>query len=63
MERFTFEHHKDQSIFLPMCDAIAIVGLGYKVPTYDELQGQILQAENNDINTTLEELKKSWEST
>jgi hypothetical protein len=31
--------------------------------TYEELQGPILQAEKNDINTRLEDLKKSWEAT
>ena len=46
-----------------MCDAIAVVGPGYKAPTYEELRGPILQEEKNDINVRLEELKKSWEST
>ena len=46
-----------------MCDAIIVVGPGYKAPTYEELRGPILQEEKNDINVRLEELKKSWEST
>jgi hypothetical protein len=32
-------------------------------PTYEELQGPILQTEKNDSNTRLEDLKKSWEAT
>ena len=44
-----------------MCDAIAIVGPGYKCPTYEEIRGPILQAEKKDINTRLEEFKQSWE--
>ena len=47
----------------PMCDAIAVVGPGYKSPTYVELRGAILQEKKNDINVRLDELKKSWEST
>lgn len=63
LEGFNFENHKDQYIFQPKCDDIIVVGLGYKFPTYKELRVPILQAEKNDINTRLEELKKSWEST
>ena len=45
-----------------MCDAIAVVGPGYKSATFEELQGPILQAEK-DISSRLEEFKKSWETT
>eukprot|EP00253_Pinus_taeda_P012325 PITA_12325 len=46
-----------------MCDAIVVVGPGYKSATYEELQGPILQAEKQDINSRLAELKKTWEVT
>jgi hypothetical protein len=45
-----------------MCDAITIVDPRYKCHTYEELQGTILQEEKNDINTRLEDLKKSREA-
>ena len=47
----------------PMCDVIAIVDLGYKSATYEELWGPILQAQKQDINSRLAELKKTWEVT
>eukprot|EP00253_Pinus_taeda_P014474 PITA_14474 len=46
-----------------MCDTIAVVGPGYKSATYEELRGPILQAEKQDINSRLAELKKTWEVT
>ena len=46
-----------------MCDAIVVVGRGYKSATYEELWGPILQAEKQDINSRLAELKKTWEAT
>ena len=45
-----------------MCDAIVVVGPGYKSATY-ELQGPIVQAEKQDIKSRLAELKKTWEVT
>jgi hypothetical protein len=45
-----------------MCDAIAVVGLGFKAPSYEELRGPILQAKKKDINARLGEFKESWES-
>eukprot|EP00253_Pinus_taeda_P004556 PITA_04556 len=47
----------------PMCDAIAVVGRGYKSATYEELRGPILQAEKHGIKSRLAELKKTWEVT
>eukprot|EP00253_Pinus_taeda_P007232 PITA_07232 len=44
-----------------MCDIIVVVGLGYKSATYEDLRGPILQAEKQDINSRLDELKKTWE--
>jgi hypothetical protein len=44
-----------------MFDVVAIVGPGYKAPTYDELKGLILQNEKVDCTHRLEEHKESWE--
>ena len=46
-----------------MCDAIAVVGPGYKSVNFEELQGPILQAGKKDIDSRLEEFKNSWETT
>jgi len=54
---------KTNPFWQPMCDAIAVVGPGYKSATYEELQGPILQAEKQDINSRLAESKKTWEVT
>eukprot|EP00253_Pinus_taeda_P032135 PITA_32135 len=54
---------KANPFWQPMCDAIAIVGPGYKSATYEELPGPILQAKKQDINSGLVELKKTWEFT
>ena len=43
-----------------MFNTVAIVGPGFKAPTYEELQGLIVQVGKDDINTRLEELRKSW---
>jgi hypothetical protein len=52
---------KNNPFWQPMCDAIVVVGPGYKSATYEELRGPILQAEKEDINSRLAELKQSWE--
>jgi hypothetical protein len=44
-----------------MCDAIVVVGPGYKILTFEELRGPILQEEKKDINSRLVEFKKSLE--
>ena len=54
---------KTNPFWQPMCDAIAVVGPGYKSATYEELRGPILQAEKEDINSRLAELKQTWEVT
>jgi hypothetical protein len=33
---------KNNTFWQPMCDAIAVVGPGYKIPTFEELRGPIL---------------------
>lgn len=52
---------KNNPFCQPMGDVIAIVSLGCKKATYEELWGAILQAENQDINSRLVELKQTWE--
>eukprot|EP00253_Pinus_taeda_P001725 PITA_01725 len=54
---------KTNTCWQPMCDAIVVVGPEYKSATYEELRGPILQAEKQDINSRLAELKKTWEAT
>jgi hypothetical protein len=53
---------RNNPFWQPMCDAIAVVGPGFKAPSYEELRGPILQAEKKDINARLGEFKESWES-
>eukprot|EP00253_Pinus_taeda_P014538 PITA_14538 len=52
---------KTNPFWQPMCDVIVVLGPGYKSDIYEELQGPILQAEKQDINSRLMELKKTWE--
>ena len=40
-----------------MFEAVAIVGSGYKPPTYEELRGPILDDEKVDCTSRLEELR------
>jgi hypothetical protein len=42
---------KNNPFWQSMCDAIVVVGPGYKIPTFEELQGPILQEEKKDINS------------
>jgi hypothetical protein len=49
--------------YVSMFEAIAIVGPGYKPPTYEELRGHILQNEKVDCTKRLQELRDSWEFT
>ena len=48
---------RNNPFWQPMCDAIAIVGPGYRSATYEELRGPLLQREKKDINSRLTELK------
>jgi hypothetical protein len=52
---------KNNPFCQPMCDAIVVVGPRYKSPTFEELQGPILQEEKKDINSRLAKFKQSWE--
>jgi hypothetical protein len=46
-----------------MFEVIAIVGLGYKGSSYEELRRPILQGENTDCTHRLDELRESWDIT
>jgi hypothetical protein len=48
---------KSNTLFESMFDIVTVVG------PYEELQGPILHVENDDINTRLEDQRKSWEAT
>eukprot|EP00253_Pinus_taeda_P034849 PITA_34849 len=47
----------------PAIDAIATIGPGYKIPSYDDFRGQILQNEKVDRTKRLEEFRASWAQT
>lgn len=55
-------HFARNPFYVQMFEAAAIVGLGYKPPTYEELRGPILD-EKVDCTSRLEELRRSWEAT
>ena len=42
--------------YVPMFEAVAIVGPRYKPPTYEELRGPIIDDEKVDCTSRLEEL-------
>ena len=44
---------KNNPFWQPMCDAIVVVGPGYKNPTFEELLRPIPQAKKKDINSIL----------
>lgn len=47
---------------MSLFEAIAILGLGYKPPTYEDLR-PILESEKVDCNRKLQEFQDSWEIT
>ncbi|XP_057980780.1 uncharacterized protein LOC131166338 [Malania oleifera] len=49
--------------FQQMADAIAAVGPGYKMPSYQSLRGNLLRRSVQDAGELCEELRKSWELT
>ena len=49
--------------YMSMFEAAAVIGPGYKPPTYEELRGPILQNEKAECSHRLEDLRKSWELT
>jgi hypothetical protein len=58
-----FSVARNNPFFQPVVDAIAIVGPGYKIPSYDDFRGRILQNEKVDCTKRLEEFRASWAQT
>ena len=58
-----FNIAKTNPFYQPMFDAVAVVGPGYKAPTFAQLRGPLLQEEKNDCTARLEEFRASWEHT
>ena len=48
---------------MPMFEVVALVGLGYRPPTYEDLRGPILDNEKINYTRRLQELQDSWEVT
>jgi hypothetical protein len=56
-----FNIAKNNPFYHSMFEAVAIVGLGYKGPSYNDLRGPLLQGEKTDCTKRLVELRESWE--
>eukprot|EP00253_Pinus_taeda_P001982 PITA_01982 len=54
---------RNNPFFQPTVDAISSVGSGYKIPSYHDFRGQILQNEKCDCTQRLEDFRASWEKT
>jgi len=55
-----FSIAKNNPFYQSMFEAVAIVGPGYKAPSYEELRGPVLQNEKADCATRLEDFRASW---
>ena len=58
-----FSVARNNPFFQPAVDAIAIVSPWYKVPSYADFRGRILQDEKVDCTKRLEEFRASWAQT
>ena len=47
--------------YVSVFEVVAIVGQGYKPPTYEDLRGPILDNEKVDCTAKLQDLRDSWE--
>lgn len=54
---------RNNPFFQPIVDAIASVGPRYKIPSYHDFRGRILQDEKRDCTQRLEDLRASWAQT
>lgn len=54
---------RNNPFFQPTVDAIASVGPGYKIPSYHDFRGRILQNEKRDCTQRLEDFRASWAQT
>ena len=58
-----FNISKNNPYYHMMFEAAAIVGPGYRGPSYNDLRGRLLQGEKLDCTNKLEELRDSWKVT
>ena len=58
-----FSVARNNPFFQPVVDVIAIVGPGYKIFSYYDFRGWILQNEKVDCTKRLEEFRASWAQT
>merc|ERR1711915_742941 len=54
---------RNNPFFQPAVDAIASVGPGYKIPSYHDFRGRILQNQKRDCTQRLEDFRASWAKT
>eukprot|EP00253_Pinus_taeda_P025528 PITA_25528 len=54
---------RNNPFFQPAVDAIASVFPGYKIPSYHDFKGRILQNEKRDCTQRLEDFRASWAQT
>eukprot|EP00253_Pinus_taeda_P001667 PITA_01667 len=54
---------RNNPFFQPVVDAIASVGPGYKIPSYHDFRGRILQNEKRDCTQRLKDFRASWAQT
>lgn len=58
-----FNIAKNNPFYHSMFEVDAIVGLGYKGPSYNDLKGKLFQGEKTDCTRRLDKLRESWEIT
>eukprot|EP00253_Pinus_taeda_P036730 PITA_36730 len=58
-----FNIAKTNPFYQPMFDAVAVVGPGYKAPTFVELRGPLVQDEKTECTARLAEFRASWQHT
>eukprot|EP00253_Pinus_taeda_P027464 PITA_27464 len=58
-----FNIAKTNPFYQRMFDVVAVIGPGYKAPTFAELRGPLLQDENTHCTARLAEFRASWEHT
>jgi hypothetical protein len=46
-----------------MFEVVAIVGSGYRGPSYQDLRGRLLQGEKTDYTERLAQLRETWKTT
>eukprot|EP00253_Pinus_taeda_P023390 PITA_23390 len=54
---------RNNHFFQPVVDVISSVGPGYKIPSYHDFRGRILQNQKRDCTQRLENFRASWAKT